>query len=97
MKRHGMARSMTNSLAGHSRPLIERVERRLFMKQSLSLGALALLSGCELTNDESVQKVLTTISQWNDGVQAWIFDPKKAGAGIPRIGDHHAVSVQRLL
>ncbi len=83
MKRHGMARSMTNSLAGHSRPLIERVERRLFMKQSLSLGALALLSGCELTNDESVQKVLTTISQWNDGVQAWIFDPKKLAPEYP--------------
>ncbi|MSQ52781.1 MAG: molybdopterin-binding protein [Betaproteobacteria bacterium] len=76
-------RSMANSLQDQSRPLIERVERRLFMKQGLSLGALALLSGCELTNDESVQEVLTTISQWNDGVQSWIFDPKKLAPEYP--------------
>jgi len=79
MKRLGMA----NSLSAHSRGQIERIERRLFLKQTLSLGALALLSGCELTDGESVQKVLSGISSWNDGVQAWLFDPKKLAPEYP--------------
>ena len=79
MKRRGMA----NSLSNHSRPLIERVERRFFMKQSLSLGALALLSGCQLTDDEDVQKVLTTISRCNGGAQALIFEPRKLAPEYP--------------
>ena len=56
---------------------IERIERRLFLRQGLSLGALALLSGCNLTEDEGVQSLLTKMSRWNDGVQAWLFDPKR--------------------
>ena len=53
------------------------MERRLFLRQGLSLGALALLSGCNLTEDEGVQSVLTRMSRWNDGVQAWLFDPTR--------------------
>jgi DMSO/TMAO reductase YedYZ molybdopterin-dependent catalytic subunit len=79
MKRRGMA----NSLAGHSKPRIERIERRLFLKQGLSVGALALLSGCELTDDESVQKVLTTMSRWNDRAQGWLFNPNRLAPEFP--------------
>jgi DMSO/TMAO reductase YedYZ molybdopterin-dependent catalytic subunit len=79
MKRRGMA----NSLAGHSKPQIERIERRLFLKQGLSLGALALLSGCELTEDEHVQKVLWAMSRWNDRAQAWLFNPNKLAPEYP--------------
>ena len=56
---------------------IHSLERRLFLKQSLSLGALSLLAGCDITNDDQVQRVLTGMSEWNDRAQAWLFDPKK--------------------
>ncbi len=75
--------SMGRSFVAHRTPAIEKLERRLFLKQSLSVGALVLLSGCELTDDESVQKVLTGMSNWNDGAQAWLFDPKRLAPEFP--------------
>jgi len=68
---------MQGSLKDHSRPQIENIERRLFLKQGLSLGALTLLSGCNVTDAESVQKALWAMSRWNDRVQDWLFDPNK--------------------
>jgi len=76
-------RSMETSLADQSPKLIRSIERRLFLKTSLSLGALALLSGCDLTDDENVQKVLQGMSRWNDGAQAWLFDPNKLAPEYP--------------
>ena len=76
-------RGMLNSLEGHDTSLIHRIERRLFLRQSLSLGALAMLSGCELTEDESVQKMLTAMSRWNDGAQAALFNPHKLAREYP--------------
>ena len=77
------ASQMGGSFLEHRTPAIRKLERRLFLRQSLSLGALALLSGCELTDDESVQKVLTGMSGWNDGAQAWLFDPKRLAPEYP--------------
>jgi DMSO/TMAO reductase YedYZ molybdopterin-dependent catalytic subunit len=65
-----------------SRKLFD-LERRLFLRQGLSLGALTLLTGCELTDDESVQRVLMGMSGWNDRVQDWLFDPKKLAPEFP--------------
>ena len=62
---------------------IERLERRLFLRKGLSLGALTMLSGCDVTDADSVQKVLWTMSRWNDGVQAAIFDPNKLAPTYP--------------
>jgi DMSO/TMAO reductase YedYZ molybdopterin-dependent catalytic subunit len=76
-------RTMETSLSGHSGKLIRSIERRLFLKRSLSLGALALLSGCELTDDENVQKVLLGMSRWNDSAQAWLFNPNKLAPEYP--------------
>ncbi len=75
--------SMGDSFIAHRTPAIEMLERRLFLRRSLSVGALALLSGCDLTDDESVQKVLTGMSGWNDGVQSWLFDPKRLAPEFP--------------
>lgn len=59
------------------RPPIARLERRLFLKQSLSLGALSLLSGCTLKDDDAVDRLLWAMSRFNDRVQAALFDPSK--------------------
>jgi len=75
--------SMRESLKSQSRPRIESIERRLFLRQGLSLGAVALLSGCDVTNPESVQKVLWAMSRWNDRVQGWIFNPNRLAPEFP--------------
>ena len=62
---------------------IHSLERRLFLKQSLSLGALSMLGGCDVTNDDQVQRVLWSMSEWNDRAQAWLFDPKKLAPEYP--------------
>lgn len=55
------------------KPELQKVERRLFLRNSLSLGALTMLTGCNVGSDSAVQKVLDAMSKWNDGVQAAIF------------------------
>lgn len=56
---------------------IVNLERRFFMKQTLTLGALGLLTGCNVADDSSAQKVLDAMSKWNDKAQAALFDPNK--------------------
>jgi hypothetical protein len=57
---------------------ILNIERRAFMKQTLSLGALALLTGCDSPEDDSaVDRILKAMSNWNDKAQAALFDPTK--------------------
>jgi DMSO/TMAO reductase YedYZ molybdopterin-dependent catalytic subunit len=62
---------------------VANLERRLFLKQGLSVGALSLLAGCELTDDDHVQRVLGTMSRWNDRAQGWLFDPKRLAPEFP--------------
>ena len=59
------------------------VERRFFLRQGLSLGALSLLAGCNITEQESVQRVLMNMSRWNDGVQHWLFNPNRLAPEFP--------------
>ncbi|HEY6642683.1 molybdopterin-dependent oxidoreductase [Povalibacter sp.] len=62
---------------------LTRPTRRLFAKQLLSLGGLSLLTGCTLSDDSSVEKMLRRISRFNDRVQGWIFDPNKLAPTYP--------------
>ncbi len=75
--------TMAASLKDQPRPQVAQLERRLFLRQGLSLGALALLSGCNVTDGESAQKVLTAMSRWNDRVQDWLFDPRRLAPEFP--------------
>jgi DMSO/TMAO reductase YedYZ molybdopterin-dependent catalytic subunit len=74
---------MDKKFAAHRSPLVARLERRLFLRRGLSLGALALLAGCDITNQEGVQRVLSAMSRWNDGAQDWLFDPKRLAPEFP--------------
>ena len=47
--------------------------RRRALQGGLSLGALTLLTGCDLSDHDAVQRVLARFSQWNDKVQAAIL------------------------
>src|ERR1700693_5712191 len=58
-----------------NRRLIEDSARRGVLRGAVSLGALTMLTGCDVTENDSVQKVLRTVSAWNDRVQQTIFRP----------------------
>jgi hypothetical protein len=57
--------------------------RRAFLKRGLTLGGLSMLTGCAVTDDDSVQKVLTAVSRFNDRMQAAIFDPSHLAPTYP--------------
>ena len=65
-----------------------QIERRLFLKQGLSVGALTLLTGCDVTDTSAVQSVLNGISRWNDRAQAAIFNSRRL---VPTYPESQAV------
>jgi DMSO/TMAO reductase YedYZ molybdopterin-dependent catalytic subunit len=79
---NGLPKKPDRNLVAPGRAIV-KLERRLFLTQGLSLGALSLLSGCDITDADEVQKVLWRMSRWNDGVQAAIFDPGKLAQEYP--------------
>jgi DMSO/TMAO reductase YedYZ molybdopterin-dependent catalytic subunit len=56
-----------------SRAMVEHFNRRKLLHGALSLSALTLLTGCDVSEEDSVQKALRAVSSWNDGVQAALF------------------------
>jgi DMSO/TMAO reductase YedYZ molybdopterin-dependent catalytic subunit len=70
------------SLDAH-RPLIRSLERRGLIRGGLSLGALVMLTGCDVNRPEAVESALLAISRFNDGVQALLFDPNKLAPTYP--------------
>src|SRR5438105_14060478 len=48
--------------------------RRRFIAGGASLGALTLLTGCNVIDSSSAEEDLKKVSKFNDAVQAWIFN-----------------------
>ena len=67
---------MDKKILQRSKDII-KLERRLFLKGSLSLGALTMLTGCDATDPSIADRILSAMSKWNDEVQLAIFDPNK--------------------
>src|ERR1700756_1139975 len=65
------------------RPLIRSLERRGVLRGGLSLGALVMLTGCDVTRPEAIESALLAISRFNDSVQALLFDPNKLAPTYP--------------
>lgn len=57
--------------------------RRQFLRRSLTLGGLSLLTGCTLADGNGVETALARVSRFNDRVQAWLFDPKRLAPTYP--------------
>jgi DMSO/TMAO reductase YedYZ molybdopterin-dependent catalytic subunit len=55
------------------RTQLVNLQRRLFLRSGLTVGAMAMLTGCNLQDGDQVDKVLWALSRWNDRVQAWLF------------------------
>ena len=50
-----------------------RLQRRVLLRAGLSLGALSLLSGCNMQDGDAIDRILWAMSRWNDRVQGRIF------------------------
>jgi len=49
------------------------VDRRKFVGTGMSLGALTLLTGCDISDNDMVQKMFAKVSRWNTFVQEELF------------------------
>jgi len=63
--------------------LLPDPSRRLFLRGTAGLGALTLLSGCDIIDSDAAEGALARISRFNDRVQAWLFNPNKLAPTYP--------------
>src|ERR1044072_6530158 len=63
--------------------LLPAPTRRRFLAGGASLGALTLLTGCDVSDSFSAESMLKQISKFNDGVQAAMFNPNALEPTFP--------------
>ena len=63
------------SVLQEHKALVDDINRRKILRGAVSLGALTMLTGCDVTRSDAVQSVLKRVSQFNDRVQAALFRP----------------------
>lgn len=80
---HRPAEPPDASVLDDHRPLIRLLERRRILRGGVSLGALAMLTGCDVSSSTSVGRALNWMSRWNDRVQAALFDPNHLAPTYP--------------
>src|SRR2546428_1154181 len=57
--------------------------RRLFLRGGASLGALTLLTGCDIIDGPTSERALRVVSEFNDWVQARLFNPNRLAQTYP--------------
>jgi DMSO/TMAO reductase YedYZ molybdopterin-dependent catalytic subunit len=62
---------------------IAQPSRRAFLQRSLTLGGLALLTGCDTGDQDSIELALARISRFNDWAQGMLFDPRRLAPTYP--------------
>src|SRR5437762_9285727 len=80
---HRPSKPLDQTILKDNRKLVESIERRAFLRGTLSLGALTMLTGCDVTNKDATQSVLRAMSSWNDRVQALLFSPTRLAREYP--------------
>src|ERR1700693_325286 len=73
----------TRLLIKDAAKLLPEPSRRIFLRGATSLGAITLLTGCDIVDQDTAAKALLTISRVNDRVQALIFNPPKLAPTYP--------------
>jgi DMSO/TMAO reductase YedYZ molybdopterin-dependent catalytic subunit len=64
-------------------PELNRLQRRGFMRQALSLGGLTLLTGCDLSTHSGVDAALEAILRFDDKVQQALFSRHRLAQNYP--------------
>ena len=57
--------------------------RRMFLRGAASVGALTMLTGCDIIDGPSAERALGVVSRFNDRAQAWLFNPNKLAPEYP--------------
>jgi DMSO/TMAO reductase YedYZ molybdopterin-dependent catalytic subunit len=78
-----MSRSRPAVTSGDIAPELAQLRRRGFLTRGLSLGGLALLTGCDLSTHAGVDAALWTVLRFNDRVQAALFSRTRLAAIYP--------------
>jgi DMSO/TMAO reductase YedYZ molybdopterin-dependent catalytic subunit len=68
-------RPKDRALLQQNAKLVADFDRRKLLRGGLSLGALTMLTGCNVSNQDSVQAALRAVSAFNDHVQGLLFRP----------------------
>ncbi len=63
--------------------LLPAPSRRRFLRGATSLGALAMLTGCDIVDGPTAERALRVVSRFNDWVQARIFSPTTLAPEYP--------------
>ena len=63
------------SVLEENKRLLQAIDRRKVLRGGLSLGAVSMLAGCNVTDRGGVQSFLRSVSEWNDRAQAFLFRP----------------------
>ena len=65
------------------RPDMERLRRRGFLRNALSLGALTMLTGCDLATHSGIDAALEAMLRFDDRVQAALFSRQRLAQTYP--------------
>lgn len=76
-------KAVDQTALAESKALVHDINRRGILRGAVSLGALSFLTGCDVTDNNAVQKVLRGISGMNDRVQQALFRPDHLARTYP--------------
>lgn len=65
------------------RTIMRSLQRRGLIRGGLSLGALTMLTGCDVKRPDAVEAALRQVSAFNDRMQALLFNPNKLAPTYP--------------
>jgi len=65
------------------KPELRQFQRRAILRNALSLGGLALLTGCDLSTNSGVDAALRSILRFDDKVQAALFGGRRLAQTYP--------------
>ena len=63
--------------------LLPDPSRRLFLRGAAGLGAITMLTGCDLIDSDAAESSLMKISRFNDRVRALLFNPNRLAPTYP--------------
>jgi hypothetical protein len=86
MKENNMSKQLhpdTGIILKEAARRLERPTRRLFLRNAIGFGTLTLLGGCDVVDGASAERFLSRMSDFNDRVQAWLFNPRRLAREYP--------------